>query len=265
MDIPLYVVDAFTDKAFSGNPAAICPLDKWIADDLMQAIAAENNLSETAFLVPAKDGWELRWFTPSVEVDLCGHATLASAFALSLESNAETNHFLFYTKSGELQVRKSGGLFTLDFPSRSLDDSDNQSLCDRVEKALGSRPANACQAGNTWIAEYGSEHEVKSFSPDYSQVKALDTHALIVTAKGENCDYVSRFFAPAVGIDEDPVTGSAHCGLIPYWHRKTGKSDMLARQVSSRGGELHCKYLGERVEISGQAVLFSQGKISLAP
>jgi len=264
MEIPLYIVDAFTDKAFSGNPAAICPLDKWIADDLMQAIAAENNLSETAFLVPEKDGWALRWFTPTVEVDLCGHATLASAFVLSLVSKAEISRFHFFTKSGELQVSRNSGLFTLDFPSRTLDDINNQSLCEKVESALGIRPINICQAGNTWIAEYGSEQEVKSFSPDFPQVKALDTHALNVTAKGDDCDFVSRFFAPAVGIDEDPVTGSAHCGLIPYWYRKTGKSDMLARQVSSRGGELHCKYLGDRVEISGNAVLFSQGSISLA-
>lgn len=264
MNIPLYVVDAFTDAAFSGNPAAICPLDDWLDDDLMQAIAAENNLSETAFFVPAGDTFALRWFTPKVEVDLCGHATLASAFVLSLTGKGGSLPYRFDTKSGELQVTERDQWFTLDFPARDIEPLDNEdAIIAQVEAACGKRPLAAVRAANTCIAEFADETALRSFTPNFAKVAAMDFHGLVVTARGENHDFVSRFFAPKVGIDEDPVTGSIHCGLIPYWHRKTGKAEMTAFQASPRGGALRCRYAGERVEIGGQAVLFSQGEITL--
>lgn len=264
MDIPLYVVDAFTNRHFQGNPAAICPLDAWLEDEVMQAIAAENNLSETAFLVPAGEAWELRWFTPTVEIDLCGHATLASAFVLSLDKATRAEQYRFLTKSGELSVRSSDDWFTLDFPARTLEAvNDDTALVGQVEAAVGIAPIDVTRAGTTVIARFRTEAEVVSLLPDFGRIHDIACHALIVTAPGTSHDFVSRFFAPRAGINEDPVTGSAHCGLIPYWHRITGKSELSARQVSRRGGELHCRYLGERVEMSGQAILFSKGKILL--
>jgi len=213
MDIPLYVVDAFTDKPFHGNPAAVCPLSAWLDDDLMQAIAAENNLSETAFLVAADAGYELRWFT-------------------------------------------------LDFPVRELEDiEDARSVISQIEQACGLRPESVVKAAANCMAIYSSEQSVRLMTPGFTRVAALDFRGLVVTAPGDDHDFVSRFFAPRVGINEDPVTGSVHCGLIPYWHRRTGKTEMRAFQASSRGGELICGYRGERVEIRGQAILFSEGKI----
>ena len=262
MAIPLFVVDAFTDKPFKGNPAAVCPLEHWLDESRMQAIAAENNLSETAFLVRAGAAWELRWFTPTVEVDLCGHATVASAFVLSLQG--ETGPYTFLSKSGELRVREADGWFYLDFPVRKIEEiADADAVTYQVTAACGFRPLHVVRAAGICMAEFASEAQVRSINPDFARIKAMDFRGLVVTAPGETCDFVSRFFAPNVGINEDPVTGSVHCGLIPYWHGKTGKSTLQARQVSARGGELRCRLNGQRVEIGGQAVLFSRGEISL--
>lgn len=265
MEIPLYVIDAFASRVFKGNPAAVCPLESWLDDELMQSIASENNLSETAFLVPAGDNaWELRWFTPTVEVDLCGHATLASAFVLSMNKHTAAPQYLFHTKSGPMQVKQEKDWLTLDFPGRDLQEiEDKAAVLEESQAALGMRPANIVQSASTLIAEFEDEQTIRSLTPDFQKIKALEFRAVIVTARGDHCDFVSRFFAPRVGIAEDPVTGSAHSSLIPYWHRLTGKNELLANQVSQRGGVLRCKYKGERVEISGQAVLFSQGKICL--
>lgn len=265
MEIPLYVVDAFASEVFRGNPAAVCTLETWLDDDLLQSIASENNLSETAFLVPADDNtWELRWFTPTVEVDLCGHATLASAFVLAMKKHTAASQYLFHTQSGQMQVRQDKDWLTLDFPARELQEIDDKAaVLEESRAALGLRPVNIVQAASTLIAEFEDEQTVRALTPDFQKIKAMEFRAVNVTARGNHCDFVSRFFAPRVGINEDPVTGSAHCGLIPYWHRQTGKSVLLANQVSLRGGELRCKYQGERVEISGQAVLFSKGKILL--
>jgi PhzF family phenazine biosynthesis protein len=264
MELPLFVVDAFSAKAFGGNPAAICPLDKWLKDDLMQAIAAENNLSETAFFVKKGSSYELRWFTPKVEVDLCGHATLATAFVLAQDKTTAADKYTFQTRSGELGVTREGDWFTLDFPVRSLEAPDNADiLANQVAAACSIHPQKVTVSAGNCIAEFDNEAIVRALSPDLAKVRAMDFKGLIVTARGNDCDFVSRFFAPRVGINEDPVTGSIHCSLIPYWHRITGKQVLLARQVSARGGELRCRFAGERVGISGQATLFSKGTIIL--
>lgn len=264
MDIPLFVVDAFSNRAFGGNPAAICPLTAWLEDDLMQAIAAENNLSETAFLVPAGNGYGLRWFTPKVEVDLCGHATLASAFVLSLDERTARDSYRFQTRSGELGVSRDGDWFYLDFPVRPLEAPDDPAgLAARVADACAVAPAKVTVSAGNCLAQFDNEAIVRALDPDLGKILALDYKGLIVTAPGKDCDFVSRFFAPRVGINEDPVTGSIHCSLIPYWHRITGKQELRARQVSARGGELRCRIAGERVVIGGQARLFSTGKIVL--
>ena len=264
MEIPLYVVDAFSANAFGGNPAAVCPLDKWLDDDLMQAIAAENNLSETAFFIRKGKEYELRWFTPKVEVELCGHATLATAFVLCLDSKTRAQAYTFHTRSGELGVTRDGDLFWLDFPVRILEAPDKaDALAGKVAAACAVPPQKVTLSAGNCIAEFENETIVRSLEPDMVLLKSLDFKGLIVTARGDDCDFVSRFFAPRVGIDEDPVTGSIHCSLIPYWHRVTGKPELLARQVSARGGELQCRFAGERVGIGGHATLFSRGKIYL--
>lgn len=263
MEIPLYVVDAFTNNPFRGNPAAVCPLNTWLDDDLMQAIAAENNLSETAFLVPVDKGYALRWFTPTVEADLCGHATLASAFVLSQDPTTAADNYLFQTKSGELNVQVDGDFFNLDFPVRSLEAIEDRALLDAIEMACGVRPIQVTRSAATCLAEFDNEASIIAMTPNMGLLKALEFKGLVVTARSETCDFVSRFFAPRVGIDEDPVTGSVHCSLIPYWHKKLGREELLARQVSARGGELYCRYNGERVTIGGQAVLFSHGHVHL--
>lgn len=264
MKIPLYVVDAFTNRAFGGNPAAVCPLQKWLDDDLMQAIAAENNLSETAFFVKSGNSYELRWFTPKVEVDLCGHATLATAFVLNLDKASAADNYSFQTRSGELLVSKTDDWFVLDFPARTLETPEHpDKLAARVGDAVGVTPKQVMLSGGSCLAEFDSEAIIRAVTPDMAGVLALDQRGLIITARGDDCDFVSRFFAPRVGINEDPVTGSIHCSLIPYWHRITGKQTLQARQVSARGGELRCHFAGERVQIGGQAVLFSQGEIRL--
>ena len=259
MIIPLYIIDAFTATRFKGNPAAVCPLEEWLDDAVMQNIAAENNLAETAFLVRQGESWNLRWFTPTVEIELCGHATLASAFMLALEF-PEQKEFRFNTLSGELVVTKTDELYTLDFPVRELRNVQLQPL---ISACLGVDVLEVTRAGKTLIAELDDEETVRTLKPDFANIKTLDCSGLIITARGEACDFVSRFFAPRLGINEDPVTGSAHCGLIPYWQRRLEKSVMVARQLSPRGGELQCELKGDRVLIGGNAVLYMHGTIFL--
>ncbi|HEV8131891.1 MAG TPA: PhzF family phenazine biosynthesis protein [Acidobacteriota bacterium] len=257
--IPLFQIDAFTGQLFAGNPAAICPLEQWLDDKTLQGIAAENNLSETAYLVARGADYEIRWFTPATEVDLCGHATLASAFVLCNFLDPSRTQVTFLSKSGPLKVTKEGELFSLDFPAR---DAAPCKTPDILPRALRREPKEVL-ASRDYLAVYDSEEEVRSLEPDMELLKSLDRFALIVTAPGRNCDFVSRFFAPAQGIPEDPVTGSAHCTLVPYWSRRLGKSHLHALQVSSRGGELFCEDRGDRVIISGRAVKFMEGTIDL--
>jgi PhzF family phenazine biosynthesis protein len=262
MDIDLYQVDAFaTGEPFTGNPAAVCPLDGWLPDAVMQAIAAENNLSETAFFVPEGDGYRLRWFTPTTEVDLCGHATLATAFVVFGWLAPWRRGIPFQTeKAGPLTVTRAGDLLALDFPSRPAQPC---SQSDAVAAALGKRPT-ALLAARDYLAVFERAEDVAALRPDFAAVAALDRFAVIVTAPGtDGIDFVSRFFAPARGVDEDPVTGSAHCTLIPYWAERLGKTRLEARQLSRRGGALSCGLRGDRVTIAGRAALYLTGTISL--
>ena len=257
--IPVYQVDAFTSRVFSGNPAAVCPLEQWLPDEQMQAIAGENNLSETAFFVREADGYRLRWFTPKVEIDLCGHATLASAFVIFNELDPSANSVRFETKSGMLAVTRDGDLLSLDFPARP------PAVCEvhpQLARALGGRP-EMILAARDYLAIYGSEEEVRGLRPDMQMLMQVDRFAVIVTAPGTEFDFVSRFFAPAKGVPEDPVTGSAHCTRIPYWANLLSKKRLHAYQASPRGGELWCEDRGERVTMSGKAVRFLQGMICL--
>lgn len=257
MELPLFQVDAFADGLFSGNPAAICPLESWLPDATLQAIANENNLSETAFFVRNSHSFQLRWFTPACEVDLCGHATLASAYVLFHELNEPGDTLRFETKSGELTVRRDGDRLALDFPARPPQPIEPDP---RLVTALGGSPMEIL-AARDYLVRYKTAEEVRQLAPDMELLKKIDRFAFIVTAPGADCDFVSRFFAPAKGVPEDPVTGSAHCTLIPYWARELNKNTLHARQIGRRGGELFCKLLGDRVEIAGQAKLFLRGKI----
>ncbi len=258
-EIPIYQVDAFTATVFSGNPAAVCPLEQWLPDEQLQAIATENNLSETAYFVRNGDGFHLRWFTPGCEVDLCGHATLASAYVLFNELGEPGDVLRFQTQSGELLVKRDGNLLALDFPARRPSAVPENAL---LLAALGAKPQEIL-AARDYLVRYATEDEVRALTPDMEALKEVDRFAIIVTAPGSDCDFVSRFFAPAKGIPEDPVTGSAHCTLIPYWAEKLGKTTLRARQVGQRGGELFCKLKGERVEIAGHGALFLRGTIQL--
>lgn len=261
MKIPVYQVDAFTNKIFGGNPAAVCILEKWIDDTILQNIAAENNLSETAFFVQRGEGfYDLRWFTPTIEVDLCGHATLASAFVLFSIINKELKSVRFETKSGELKVEKSGELLSMNFPSRN---PLSFQAPDILTNALGIQPIEVLKSRDLFVV-YDNESQIKSLNPNYELLKKMkDFLGIIVTAPGEGYDFCSRFFAPNAGILEDPVTGSAHCSLIPYWSKRLGKKNLHAYQLSQRKGEVFCEDLGDRVKISGHAVLFLEGYISI--
>jgi len=259
MDLPIYQVDAFTDAVFSGNPAAICPLEHWLSDEHLQAIARENNLSETAFFVRTGDGFDLRWFTPGCEVDLCGHATLASAYVLFHELKEPGDTLRFGTKSGELLVRRDGDRLVMDFPSRP---PQSVQADPALVTALGGTPVEIL-AARDYLVRYNSAEEVRALEPNMEALKKIDRFAFIVTAPGTDCDFVSRFFAPAKGVPEDPVTGSAHCTLIPYWAKELGKTTLHARQIGPRGGELFCKAAGDRVEIAGHAALFLRGCIQV--
>ena len=260
--IPVYQADAFTDKPFHGNPAAICPLDEWLSDSVMQKIAMENNLAETAFIVPYEDAFQIRWFTPTVEVDLCGHATLAAAFVFFCALNFQDRQIRFFSKSGWLTVtREDNGKMTLDFPA---DPPAMQGTPEElIFSGLSISPRKVFKGKFDYLVELDSEKEVASLKPDFRVIGQLKSRGIIVTAPGDQVDFVSRCFFPQSGIDEDPVTGSAHCMLTAYWHKKTGKSSFSAIQLSLRKGWLDCSIVGERVLMSGNAVLFLQGEITL--
>jgi len=258
MRLPIYQVDAFADRLYAGNPAAVVPLADWLPDATMQAIAAENNLAETAFFAPEADGFRLRWFTPAVEVPLCGHATLASAFVLMTLLEPARTKVRFHSKSGPLDVTRDGDLYALDFPSRSLEACDE---ADAVARALGGSPVSVQLSVDRYMALYATAAEVKALVPDLRALLATKRGRAIATAPGDDCDFVSRFFAPSAGIDEDPVTGSSHCTLVPYWARRLGKRELLARQVSPRGGTLHCRDDGTRTVMAGRGVLYLEGTI----
>ena len=260
MTIPIYQVDAFTQGPFSGNPAAVCPLDTWLDDKTMQNIAAENNLAETAFIVARDGGYDLRWFTPLIEVDLCGHATLAAAYVVLNHLRSDLNSVSFETISGELIVTREGERLSMDFPARA---PTPVPVIEALSDALGKAPSEVHLSRDV-LAVYDDEASVRSLSPDQAKLAALDDGlGVIVTAKGDTVDFVSRFFAPKAGVAEDPVTGSAHCTLVPFWAERLGQSQFVAHQVSARGGELLCELRGDRVIMSGQCVLFLTGSIHL--
>ena len=263
MDPNLYQVDAFTDRTFGGNPAAVVPLRAWLPDGTMQAIALENNLSETAFFVPREDGgFDLRWFTPRLEVDLCGHATLGTAWVLFNRLGHDGGTIVFHTRSGPLTVSRDGDRLAMDFPAQPPAPMVPGAGIGDVAGALGVAP-EAVLAAPYALAVLDSEETVRAVRPDFRRVAGLDIPELIITAPGEDCDFVSRFFAPAGGIDEDPATGSAHCILIPYWAERLGKTEMFARQVSARSGALWCALKGDRVSIAGHAAPYLEGTITV--
>lgn len=258
MKLSYFEVDAFASKPFHGNPAGVCPLPKWLDDATMLKIAAENNLPETAFFVPRGEDFELRWFSPQTEIDLCGHATLASAFVLFSELKFRGELVRFHSRSGVLTVTRSGDILTLDFPSRPPKPCE---VPEALTRGLGKKPQTVLKARD-YFCLFDTEDDVRSLQPDFAALGTLD-EKVIVTAPGRDCDFVSRFFAPTIGIAEDPVTGSAHCTLIPYWSERLGKTKLFARQVSRRGGELWCELAGDRVRIGGKAVLYLRGQIEL--
>lgn len=260
MKLPIYRVSAFTRDVFAGNPAAVCPLEQWLDDALLQAIATENNLSETAFIVRGEDGWRLRWFTPEMEVDLCGHATLAAAWVITRQLDPNAREVRFYTRSGPLAVRVDGDLLRMDFPSQPA--TELKPAPDALLRGLGCVPRFAGVA-EYYLAVLDNAAEVRALEPDFAELARLDRIGVIVTAPGWDVDFVSRFFAPAAGVPEDPVTGSAHCTLVPYWAARLGKHSMVARQISPRSGDLLCQDCGDRVEIAGHAVLYFSGELSL--
>jgi len=260
MLIPIYQVDAFTLGPFSGNPAAVCPLDGWLDDEVMQSIAAENNLAETAFIVAREEGYDLRWFTPTVEVDLCGHATLAAGYVVLNHLRSDLDAVMFETISGELVVSRDGDRLSMDFPARAPTPA---SVSEALSDALGKAPIEVHMSRDV-LAVYDSEESVRNLSPDQAKLLALEEgFGVIVTARGKSVDFVSRFFVPKGGIYEDPVTGSAHCTLVPFWAERLGWSELIAHQVSARGGELRCELRGDRVIMSGHCVLFLTGSIHL--
>ena len=257
MKLTIYQVDAFTSKLFGGNPAAVVPLKEWLDDELMQNIALENNLSETAFFVNENGEYRIRWFTPTAEVDLCGHATLASAFVMFNQLGFNRSLISFNSKSGKLIIERENELISLDFPARVPKPKELNPI---LHDALNITPKEVL-FNKTTVAVLNSESEVRKLKPDIQKFLELDTHGVIITAQGDKVDFVSRFFAPDVGIDEDPVTGYAHTILTPYWAKVLGKNRMSALQVSERGGELICELKGERVKILGDAKLYLKGEI----
>jgi predicted PhzF superfamily epimerase YddE/YHI9 len=293
MKRPFYEVSAFTTNPFGGNPAGVCLLEAWLPDAVLQGIAATNNLAETAFTVSGRtahissadipspqpsprlggerefeirresvreNDFELRWFTPTIEMDLCGHATLAAASVLFGERDLRCDEVRFHSRSGLLKVSRDKDLLTLDFPSRPpASDAESGALI----RGLGSRPKNVFKARD-YLALFAREAEVRALKPDFAMLKKLDCLGIIATAPGSDCDFVSRFFAPGAGVNEDPVTGSAHCTLIPFWAGRLGKTQLFARQVSPRGGELFCELFGERVRIGGRATLYLRGEIVIS-
>jgi PhzF family phenazine biosynthesis protein len=261
MKLPIYQVDAFTDQLFGGNPAAVIPLKEWLPAPEMQKIAAENNLSETAFFIPQGENFELRWFTPTFEIDLCGHATLATAHILFTALGYEREQLHFHTlKAGTLTVSKKDGKYLLDFPSRPPVACE---IPDGLLDAMGSPLPKEILNSRDYFLVYETEDEVRGLRPDFAALAAVIKTGVVVTAKGDHTDFVSRFFIPDAGINEDPVTGSAHCNLIPYWAEKLKKNELHAYQVSQRRGELWCTLKGDRVLMAGNAVTYLRGEIEI--
>ncbi|MEP4484638.1 MAG: PhzF family phenazine biosynthesis protein [Halioglobus sp.] len=263
MQYPIYQVDAFADAAFSGNPAAVMPLTQWLDDITLQRIAAENNLSETAFLVPRGADFELRWFTPEVEVDLCGHATLASAHALFEHMDYSAEAVVFHTRSGPLTVSRADAMLVMDFPAPTL---LPLAVDTAISQALGAVAVDAAIPDSNpsmMVYAFESQAEVAALTPDFRALLNGSEYAVIATAPGDQHDFVSRFFGPQVGIDEDPVTGSAHCCLTRYWAGRLGKSVLSARQISPRGGEVGCELRGDRVVLKGRAITYMTGTVTL--
>ncbi|MBK8310315.1 MAG: PhzF family phenazine biosynthesis protein [Chitinophagaceae bacterium] len=260
MKLTIYQIDSFADKLFAGNPAAVIPLDKWIDDSLMQQLAMENNLAETAFFVPKGNDFEIRWFTPALEINLCGHATLASAFVLFNFLEYKSNTVTFHSKSGPLVVTRNGDLLNMDFPSwkpELITEYPSELLA-----SLGNPEITGVYSNREYLVELMNEQEVRRCTPDFSLMKKVDK-MVIITAPGKEVDFVSRFFAPTAGIDEDPVTGSAHSQLIPFWSNKLGKDIMQAKQLSKRGGDVYCELKGERVMMGGKCVFYMKGEIEI--
>ena len=261
MKLKIYQVDAFTDKLFGGNPAAVVPLKEWLPDTTMQQIASENNLAETAFFVPINDGrFHLRWFTPENEVNLCGHATVASAYVLYNHENFTGDQITFESKSGLLTVKKSGNLYTLNFPIYNLIATE---ASNDVIDAVGKVPSEVFKFNNDIMLVYHDENTLQMIKPDFGKMKKCAARAILITAPSDETDFVYRFFAPKMGIDEDPATGSAQCSLIPYWSKRLGKNKLESRQLSKRIGTLSSELKGDRVEISGSAVLYLTGEIKI--
>jgi PhzF family phenazine biosynthesis protein len=259
----LYQIDAFTDKLFGGNPAAVIPLEKWIGDELMQKIALENNLSETVFFVPSSNAaadYEIRWFTPELEINLCGHATLASAYVLFNILNFDKPEIRFSSKSGILKIKKQGDLICMDFPSWKPERVDDYVA--ELALILGNAEIVGVYRHRDLLVELHDESAVKNCAPDFTLMKK-HFDKMIITAPGKKVDFVSRFFAPGAGIDEDPVTGSAHSQLIPFWSEKLGKNELHALQLSKRGGEIWCEQVGDRVIMKGKAVFYMKGEVSV--
>lgn len=256
----IFQVDAFTNEIFKGNPAAVCPLATWISDDLMQFIAEENNLSETAFFVKNEAQFEIRWFTPTNEIDLCGHATLAAAHIIYSELDYEREIIEFNSKSGKLTVEKKNDWYTLNFPSEEIEEIVTPKL---LKEALNVPILKTYQGKWKLLVELENETTIKNLTPDFSKLTQLEASGIIVTSLGDKVDFVSRFFAPKIGINEDPVTGSSHTVLIPFWAEKLSKNNFEAIQLSKRTGYLKCTYLNDRVEMSGQAITFLKGKLTI--
>lgn len=257
--MPIYKLDAFTHRVFGGNPAAVVVLERWLPDSVLQAIAAENNVSETAFVIPEGGAFPLRWFTPAVEVDLCGHATLATAHVLFGDRAKDRSRLRFHTQSGELVVDRDGVDLAMEMPARHGREVEPD---DVLIRALGAKPSAAYLARDL-MAVLDSEESVRRFVPDSERIAAIDAFALLITAPGSDCDFVSRFFAPNAGVLEDPATGSSHCTLIPYWAARLGKKDLRARQLSPRGAEMKCRLGEDAVTISGGVVEYLRGEIVL--
>jgi PhzF family phenazine biosynthesis protein len=259
MKLKLYQVDAFAAKVFSGNPAAVCPLEKWLPDELLQNIAMENNLSETAFYIKEGARYIIRWFTPAAEVDLCGHATLAASHVLFNHENHQGNEISFFSpRSAALDISRKNGLITLNFPT---DVYQQVELTAELTTGLDTKPLEAFKGKTDYMLVFENEQQITNIKVNIPLIAKVEARGIIITAKGNSADFVSRFFGPQVGVDEDPVTGSAHTTLTPYWAKKLGKNEMTAIQLSKRKGYLNCKYLNERVEISGQAKTYMCGEI----
>ncbi|MGD8779842.1 MAG: PhzF family phenazine biosynthesis protein [Ignavibacteria bacterium] len=259
MKQPIYIVDAFTKNLFGGNPAAVCPMKEWLPNELLQNIAMENNLSETAFFVKNGDHYDIRWMTPTTEVPLCGHATLASSFVIFNFIDKDVSEIRFNSKSGELVITSNSNLITLNFPSNIPEKTEPN---EKVGLALGKEPKEL-YFNKSYLAVFESQKEILDIKPDFRTFEEVHSDGIIITAKGEGVDFVSRYFVPSAGIDEDPVTGFAHTLLTPFWSERLGKKKMNAKQISKRGGELILENLGNRVNISGAAVLYSVGEINL--